>query len=216
MQHLRGFIALRASRKLVSKLSKANWKNLLLHRADQLEQSVVQNDNRSTFYLLRAMQPYVPRKEHRLRNSHGNITAGLVEEQIVIQEHFSTALGGTACSFAALTDRDRVSAAAFAAAKDSVVESIAVGPTRISLKRRHRQSALRKAFGEAGVGAEVRRLCPDVMTCISKQLCLCVPQSFGGGHNCMFCSKILAIRQLWRTIVKSCWETRAPKITVPT
>lgn len=79
VQHLRGFIALRSSRKLVSKLSKADWKNLLLHRADPLEQSVVQNDNRSKFSLLRAMKPYAPRKEHRLRDPLGNITAGLVE-----------------------------------------------------------------------------------------------------------------------------------------
>ena len=128
--------------------------------------AVVTNYNRTKFSLLRSMKPYVPRKERRLRDDSGNITSGLKAEQVVVKGHFAIALGGTACTLADLIDRDRSDSAKGVEAKNSLVKSIGVVTTRVKLKRRYLQSSTRKALGEAGVGAEVRRLWPTEMTSV--------------------------------------------------
>ena len=98
-------IELKALRKEVSRCSKADWKNLLLQRAGKLVESVAENNSRSKFAILRAMKPYVPRKEHRLRNGEGKIVGGIREEQIVVKGHFASALGGKPIPYEHLIDK---------------------------------------------------------------------------------------------------------------
>ena len=74
-----GSIELKKLRTQVSVSAKADWKNLLLQRAGKLVNSVAENNSRSKFAILKSMKPYVPRKEHRLRDGEGKIVGGFRE-----------------------------------------------------------------------------------------------------------------------------------------
>ena len=71
-----------------------DWKAVLAHRTSLLEGSVLANDLRTMFVLLRAMKPYMPRKKHRLRGADAKTASGFVEEQQVAKQHCSGVLAG--------------------------------------------------------------------------------------------------------------------------
>lgn len=72
---------------------------------------------------------------------------------------------------------DRTEAAERAVTMDSVVKSLSVAPLKTSLARRYNAPSVRKALGEAGVGAEVRKVCPEVTADVFTPLHLkaCIP-----------------------------------------
>lgn len=142
---------------------KADWQALLMHIAHLLVGSVVTNDSRTKLGLLRSMGPYAPRKEHRLRGADGDITLGCKEEQELAELNFSAMIGGTFSSMAWPIDRDKVDAAQRSTALDGVRKDIGSVPAHTALLRRYRQSSSREAIGEAGIGAEVSKLCPGIM-----------------------------------------------------
>ena len=111
------------------------------------------------FVVLRAMKPYVPRKNHRLCSSDGTIASGFVEEQEIAKQHFAGVLVCIVRSKAELIKLDRIEAAERAVTLNSVEELLSVAPTKTFLVRRYNSSSMRKALGEAGVGAEVRKMC---------------------------------------------------------
>ena len=63
----------------------------------------------------------------------------------------------------ALIELDRLEVAARNHVANVTIKSINAVPTKSSLVRRYHKSHLYKALGESGVGAEARRLCPELV-----------------------------------------------------
>ena len=161
MRALRAGIQLKAMRKQISAASKVDWKAVLIQRSDELISAVHANDSKAKFATLKSMKPYVPKKAHRLADENGNLSNSLIGEQQVAKGHFCKLLGGSMMKFEDLILQDRRDMVANAHKTHRVVKSLEAVPTKCDLRRRYNLSAMNKALGEGGFGAEVRKLCPD-------------------------------------------------------